>query len=332
VVTVKTTNAEKSRPLVVATNDDGVDAIGLRTLAESLREQFDVLVVAPDRERSAVGHAVTLSAQWRIGQPHLDVFAVDGTPADCVYLAVCQLAPRPPAAVVSGVNDGFNLGTDVIYSGTVAAAAEAAVLQVPGIAVSADRGASSADLERAARFATRLADWVIRSDWRPPGALLNVNVPRNGGGTFRVGAMGIRQYARPQRCPVGPRIGEVFRLERPRADGFDGARGEDVEIMRRGHIAVTPLRLDWTAREQIAPLRELERGGFESDCDAGAEAGSATGAVSGSTPRSAPGSESVPETKPGPTADLETRETKAEAGRVANAEPVSKPGLERERG
>ncbi len=264
-MSLKSSDSDKERPLAIVTNDDGVEAQGLKILAQALREQLDVLVVAPDGERSAVGHAVTLTAEWMVRRPHLDVYAVDGTPADCVYLAVCQLAPRPPAVVVSGVNDGFNLGTDVVYSGTVAAAAEAAVLQIPGIAMSADRGANPQDLSQAARFASRLAGWVIRTGWRPPGTLLNVNVPRGARGTFRVGAMGIRQYELAKRRSEGPRAGEPFQLQRPRADGFAGARGEDAEIMRQGDIAVTPLRLDWTAREELASLRALESFGFESE-------------------------------------------------------------------
>ena len=266
----QTRNASQ-RPLVVVTNDDGVEATGLRELAAALRESMDVLVVAPDGERSAIGHAVTLSARWRVWRHAPDVWALQGTPADCVYFAFAQLVPRRPALVVSGVNNGFNLGTDVIYSGTVAAAAEAVVLDCPGMAVSAEAGATVPTLQRASKFAAALARWVVDTGWGPPQTLLNINVPEGAQERFDVGAMGVRRYRRPQRRSEPPTSGEEFELGRPRSFGHEGATGPDAEIVRSGSIAVTPLRLDWTARDELDVCRDIEVRGFESS------AGSAIG-------------------------------------------------------
>src|SRR5688572_8971429 len=125
-----------TRPLILVSNDDGVNAPGLVALADALRPVADVMVVAPDRERSATSHSISLDRPLRVDELEPGVFSVDGTPVDCVYLALLHLVPRPPALVVSGINHGFNLGSDVFYSGTVAGALEAALRDVPAIALS----------------------------------------------------------------------------------------------------------------------------------------------------------------------------------------------------
>lgn len=251
------------RPLVVVCNDDGVDAPGLRLLAAKLSERFEVLVVAPTGECSGTGHAFTMSAKWLIWERGPMEFAVEGTPADCVYLAVHQLAPRPPSLVVSGVNPGFNLGTDVFYSGTVAAAAEATIHGVPGIAVSTESTSGPGALDRAVRFAVTLASWVLASGWGPRHTLVNVNVPAEGDDGFRVGALGIREYPRPERSTSPVVSGKRFSLHRHRVNGTEGCSGEDAAIVRAGHIAVTPLVLDMTHREELGRLHALRLDGFE---------------------------------------------------------------------
>jgi 5'-nucleotidase len=127
---------ETGRPLILVSNDDGIHAEGLAALANSLAGIGDVVVVAPDRERSATGHALTLGRPLRASQVRPDWYSVDGTPTDCVMLAVMELLPRRPDLVVAGINHGANLGDDVTYSGTVASAIEATLQALPAIAVS----------------------------------------------------------------------------------------------------------------------------------------------------------------------------------------------------
>ncbi len=267
------TSTVSQRPLIVLSNDDGVEAQGLELLARELREVGDLLLVAPDGERSASSHSVSISGTWRYERVGEGEFAVNGTPADCVYLGVTQLAPRRPALVVSGINDGYNLGTDVFYSGTVAAAAEGAVLQLPAIAISTDRGAPPEAVLRAARFGAALASWIIRRGWDPPHTLLNVNVPPSLGddaGRYRLTAQGTRVYRSAARQrETWPDRG-VIRLTRPGAPATEGATGEDADALRRGLISVTPLRLDLTAPGELERLgRELCILGFESEPEAG---------------------------------------------------------------
>src|SRR6267154_4283997 len=127
------------RPLILVTNDDGVGAPGIAAAAEALKEIGDVIIAAPDRERSASSHSISLDRPLRVDEVEAGVFAIDGTPVDCVYLALLHLVPRAPALCVSGINNGYNLGSDVFYSGTVAGAVEAALRNVPAIAVSLER-------------------------------------------------------------------------------------------------------------------------------------------------------------------------------------------------
>jgi 5'-nucleotidase len=124
-----------ARPLILVSNDDGIRSNGIRTLAARLGDLGDVIVVAPDRERSATSHAFTLDRPLRVEEVEDGRFMVDGTPADCVYLGLLKICPRKPDLVVSGINHGFNLGSDVFYSGTVAGAVEAALRDVPAIAM-----------------------------------------------------------------------------------------------------------------------------------------------------------------------------------------------------
>ena len=150
------------RPLILLTNDDGVMAPGIRAAAEALREVGDVMVAAPDRERSATSHSITLDRPLRVDEIEPGVFSIDGTPVDCVYLALLHLVPRRPALCVSGINNGYNLGSDVFYSGTVAGAVEAALRGVPAIAISLERRRPQ-DFSHAAGFAAGAGAEVHRA-------------------------------------------------------------------------------------------------------------------------------------------------------------------------
>src|SRR2546425_8811991 len=172
--------------VVVLTNDDGVHAPGLAALERALAELGEVYVVAPEREQSACGHALTLHRPLRPHRLAERRFAVNGTPSDCVNLAVLGFLPAPPVLIVSGINHGANLGDDVTYSGTIAAAMEGPILGVPSIAVSLVDGG---DLDTAARVARMIASRVLVAGL-PAKTLLNVNVPAGAPRGVPVAALG----------------------------------------------------------------------------------------------------------------------------------------------
>ncbi len=164
---------------ILLTNDDGINAKGLTTLRESIKEIADVIVVAPETEQSAVGHAITLSDPLRVREVDRNGefigYAVNGTPADCVKIAVRAILKDPPDMIVSGINLGANIATNVIYSGTVSAATEGTILGIPSIAISLATFVNP-DFSFAANFAKRLA-LATHENGLPDGTLLNVNVP-----------------------------------------------------------------------------------------------------------------------------------------------------------
>src|SRR5512147_770865 len=170
---------KKRRPNILVSNDDGVDAPGIYALVQELKKIGDVTVVAPDKQQSAVGHAITMNFPLRAKEVKKDGvffgFAVEGTPADSVKLAVKALLKKKPDLLISGVNHGANTAISIIYSGTVSAATEGTILGIPSIAVSLTTY-GPADFKVAAKFARKLAQMVIKKGL-PEGTLLNVNVP-----------------------------------------------------------------------------------------------------------------------------------------------------------
>src|SRR6186713_3241089 len=164
-------------PRILVTNDDGVHAEGIRALAEALRPLGDVTIVAPIQEASAIGHALTLRRPLRIETIDPQTFAIDGTPTDCVNIAITHILHGNPDLIVSGINKGWNLGDDVTYSGTVSGALEGALLGIPSLAVSAERVKDSAEFESSARVAAQVAEAVLERGM-PKFTLLNINVPR----------------------------------------------------------------------------------------------------------------------------------------------------------
>src|SRR5499426_3581266 len=178
--------------VILVTNDDGIHAAGLAALAEALASLGEVYVIAPDREQSAVGHALTLHRPLRVDRLGERRFAVNGTPSDCVNLGVLGLLPEPPVLVVSGINHGSNLGDDVTYSGTVSAAMEGTLLGVSSMAVSQADG-EPGDFEGAGRIAQLVAARVL-VEGLPAKTLLNVNVPRGDVKGIRMTRLGHRVY------------------------------------------------------------------------------------------------------------------------------------------
>src|SRR6188472_1220052 len=164
-----------SRPRILVTNDDGIHSAGLTSLAKALSRVGDVWVVAPDRERTAVAHAVTLHKPLRIHQVEKQVYAINGTPVDCVNLALLNILPKRPDLLVSGINKGVNLGDDVLYSGTVSAAMEGTILGIPSMAVSQE-GKEHFYFSAGALYAMRIARLILK-EGLPDETLVNLNVP-----------------------------------------------------------------------------------------------------------------------------------------------------------
>jgi 5'-nucleotidase len=238
------------RPLILQSNDDGVYAPGLRLLREELLAIADVVTVAPLHEQSANSHSLTLARPLR--HRLIDgVHAIDGTPADCIYLALYgrDLLPRRPDLCVSGINHGYNLGTDTFYSGTVAAAREAALRGIPAIAFSLGPGGSMPHAAREAVELVRRALAVPRDSEGAP-FLLNVNFP-----SWRAGSLGVRATRLGRRLyddevvvRADPRGCEYYWIGGPNAR-HEPLAGSDTEAVDAGYTSVTPLRLDHTAPE-----------------------------------------------------------------------------------
>ena len=241
---------------ILVSNDDGIGAPGLRALAEALGTLGEVTVVAPDRERSAAGHSLTLHRPLRASRLDRNWYSVDGTPTDAVALALKGLLAHPPDLVVAGINEGANLGDDVTYSGTVAAAAEATLDGRPAIAVSLATGGDGRHLETAAHYAVVLAAEVARRGL-PAGTLLNVNVPNLPRGDVR-GVIFTRQarrrYSETIVEKVDPR-GKTYYWIGGGPPDWEAGEGTDYHAVRSGAVSVTPLHLDLTHYGALEVLR-----------------------------------------------------------------------------
>ncbi len=248
--------ASMSDPLILVTNDDGVHAPGLVMLATALDVLGDVWVYAPDREQSAVSHGVSLHRPLRVTKTRPQWYMVDGTPADCVMLAVRDLLPRRPSLVVSGVNPGANLGDDVTYSGTVAGAREGMLLGLPAFAVS-DVAYRPVHLEAAAQVAVRIARYCLEHGL-PPETVLNVNVPDVPFEALQgiaVTRMGRRDYQDEIIRRMDPRGGEYYWIGGAEPSHV-AAPGTDFEAIQEGRVSITPLHRDVTNRDAVATLAE----------------------------------------------------------------------------
>lgn len=235
------------RPLALLSNDDGYQSSGLRALRSALSRAFDVVVLAPDAEQSAASHALSLHRPLRLRAHEPGVFSLDGTPADCAYVALCakdRVLPRRPDVVVSGLNHGLNLGQDVFYSGTVAAAREAALRGIPALAASAH---ARADLEAAAAVAARIAERLVGR----PAVLLNLNVPANWNGKVTPARLGFRHYEDFVDFRRDPRGREYLWIAGSEVSHADEA-GCDTHAFDAGFAPLTPLVLDLTHRDGAA--------------------------------------------------------------------------------
>ncbi len=233
------------------TNDDGYQAPGLRALAESLEKLGAVTVVAPDRNRSGASNSLTLNMPIRAYQTDKGHYVVNGTPTDCVHVGVTALVEQHLDVVVSGINAGANLGDDVLYSGTVAAAIEASSFGLPALAVSLV-GRSVVHYESAAEL-VRILVLQIQNHPEASAKLLNVNVPdlaREELAGVRVTRLGSRHVSEPVIKTIDPR-GEPLYWIGPPGDAQDGGPGTDFHAVANGYVSVTPLQLDLTRHNAL---------------------------------------------------------------------------------
>jgi 5'/3'-nucleotidase len=241
--------------VLLVTNDDGVHAAGLAALAAALEELGEVYVIAPEREQSACGHALTLHRPLRTHAWGERRWSVNGTPSDCVNLGVLGFLPERPVLIASGINHGSNLGDDVTYSGTVSAAMEGTLLGVPSVAVSlADGG----DFTEAARVARQVAMRVLVGGL-PPKTLLNVNVPGGSVKGIRLTRLGHRVYSGKIVEQSDPR-GRVHYWIGAGPPAWEALDGTDMGALHEGYAAVTPLHLDLTHHRALAQMAEWEPG------------------------------------------------------------------------
>lgn len=240
---------------ILVTNDDGVHSEGITALADAMKTLGDVTIVAPLAEASAIGHALTLRRPLRLETIAHNVFAVDGTPTDCVNIAITSVLRGMPDLVVSGINKGWNLGDDVTYSGTVSGAFEAALLGPPGIAVSLQRTGDPFDFSEAARGAQIVAQSVLEKGL-PARTFLNINVPRGRTKGFKVTVQARRNHITKVDERIDPRGQRYFWIEEGQNDWEPHDRS-DFQAVRDGYISVTPLQPDLTAYSVIPTIEEF---------------------------------------------------------------------------
>jgi len=247
-------------PTILVTNDDGVHSDGIHALADALRPLGDVIVVAPHVEASAIGHALTLRRPLRMERLREGVYEVDGTPTDCVNVALTTLyAAAPPDLIVSGINKGYNLGDDVTYSGTVSGALEGALLGVPSIAVSQQRTMETYDFRHAAAAAAKIAALVLRSGLRDgisPQTFFSLNVPSGTPKGFRLTVQGKRNHVTTVDERIDPRGKAYYWIEEGENEWEPHDRS-DFQAVRDGYISVTPLQPDMTDYNALAKLDTL---------------------------------------------------------------------------
>ena len=247
-----------SRPLILITNDDGYRAPGLLALREAVKDLGDVQVIAPDRERSACGQGITIKGPLTVERMDETTMAVDGTPADCVVLALAHLLPKHPDVVLSGINRGANLGDDVYYSGTVGGAREAAFWGIPAAACSLVTRGKPLDFTQAAKYSRRVCEILLKT---PPtsGVLLNLNVPDGSASDIRgvkVTRQGMRGHASGVSVTMDSRGRSFYWIAEP-FDKWDAADGDDMAAIRAGYASITPLGKDTTSHADVDSIARM---------------------------------------------------------------------------
>jgi 5'-nucleotidase len=240
---------------ILVTNDDGYRSEGITALADALKAVGEVTIVAPMNEASAIGHALTLRHPLRLEHFGENVYAVDGTPTDCVNVAISQVLRGLPDIVLSGINKGWNLGDDVTYSGTVSGALEGALLGIPAIAVSLRATRGKYDFGPSAQAAAALAEQVLREPL-PSRVFLNLNMPKGHPKGFRVTVQAKRNHITSVGERHDPKGRPYYWIEEGQ-DEWEPHDRSDYQAVRDGYASVTPLHPDLTAHQSLAAVERL---------------------------------------------------------------------------
>ena len=242
-------------PKILVTNDDGVHSEGIRALADAVAHLGEITIVAPIQEASAIGHALTLRRPLRVETIAPRIYAVDGTPTDCVNVAITHVLGGKPDLILSGINKGWNLGDDVTYSGTVSGALEGALLGIPSIALSTQRVNDTCDFAPAARAAAVVAEQVLERGM-PKFTLLNINTPNGANKGFRVTVQAKRNHVTVVDERIDPRQRAYYWIEEGQNEWEPHDRS-DYQAVRDGYISITPLQPDMTAYDALTYVEEL---------------------------------------------------------------------------
>ncbi len=246
-------------PVILVTNDDGVHSPGLTALFDAMKTLGEAYVVAPDRERSAVSHSLTMHRPLKVEQLNERIFSINGTPTDCVAVGISKILPFRPELVVSGINKGANLGDDITYSGTVSAAIESTIMGIPAFAVSLvlQQPLNRANFGTAAGIATQIGGYIIANSL-PYDTLLNVNIPDVQYGDLR----GIKLTRQGKRI-YDDSIKETFDPHGNKHYWIGGGNpywehGEDTDIqaIQDCHVSITPIHLDLTNYDALKFFKE----------------------------------------------------------------------------
>ncbi len=247
---------KKKKKKILITNDDGYNSDGIIALYKELSKTADVFMMAPDREQSASSHSLTLNHPLRIQKINSTQYTTDGTPTDCVMLAVHLLFKhKKPDMIISGINHGANMGEDVTYSGTVAAAIEGSILQVPSIAVSMANYRPGTPMNRAAKFVVKIIKKY--DDFNlPPDTFLNVNLPKDNGKaykSFEYTKLGFRMYKDVVIHKTDPRGKSYYWIGgRPK---WKSTKGTDFEAVERRVVSISPLKMNFTNTDMVDELK-----------------------------------------------------------------------------
>ncbi len=251
------------KKVILLTNDDGYFSLGINTLCAVLSKKYRVYLVAPDREQSASSHSLTLNRPLRVHKLSPYRYCTDGTPTDCVMLAIHLLFKKDkPDMIISGINHGANMGDDVTYSGTVAAAIEGAILKIPSLAVSMAHWEPGVSMQRGAEFIERFL--TVHGDLKlDSSTFLNINLPPDNGKSYRkfeFTSQGFRTYRDIVVHKTDPRGKPYYWIGgRPR---WRTTAGSDFAAVARGVVSVTPMKLDFTDAASLELLKQLRLGPF----------------------------------------------------------------------
>lgn len=247
-------------PIILVTNDDGINSLGLISLYDSMKKLGNAYIVAPDRERSAVSHSLTMHRPLKVEKLNHNVFSVNGTPTDCVAIGVNKILPEKPAFIVSGINKGANLGDDITYSGTVSAAIESTIMGIPAFAISLvfkKKSASHLYFDTAAKIAVEIGKYILKNSL-PYDTLLNVNVPNlplkdiKG---IKITRQGKHIYDESIHETFAPN-GEKYYWIGGGNPYWEHGDDTDIQAIKDDHVSITPIHLDLTNYEALEFLKE----------------------------------------------------------------------------